>query len=80
MADVWQEMLGLERVGLDDNFFDLGGYSLLVARARFNLRERLQKEIALVDFFSCPTARLLAAKLEHSEENLTMEKISRKGF
>jgi amino acid adenylation domain-containing protein len=80
VAGVWQETLGLERVGLDDNFFDLGGYSLLVARVRFSLRERLQKEIALSDFFSYPTVRLLAGKLEHSEESLTMEKTSRKGF
>jgi non-ribosomal peptide synthetase component F len=68
VASVWQESLGLERVGLDDNFFDLGGYSLLVARVRFNLRERLRKEIALVDFFSYPTVRLLAGKLEHNKE------------
>jgi len=80
VAGVWQEALGLERVGLDDNFFDLGGYSLLVARVRFSLRERLQKEIALIDFFSYPTVRLLAGKLEHSGESLMMEKTSRKGF
>jgi amino acid adenylation domain-containing protein len=80
VASVWREALGLERVGLDDNFFDLGGYSLMVARVRFNLRERLQKEIALVDFFFCPTVRLLASKLEHSEHSLTTEKISGKGF
>jgi non-ribosomal peptide synthetase component F len=80
VASVWQEALGLERVGLDDNFFDLGGYSLLVARVRFNLREKLQKDIALVDFFSYPTVRLLARKLEYGKENLMMEKSSRKGF
>jgi non-ribosomal peptide synthetase component F len=80
VASVWQEALGSECVGLDDNFFDLGGYSLLVARVRFNLREKLQKEIALVDFFSYPTVRLLAKKLEHREECLAMEKTSRKGF
>ena len=79
IASVWQEALGLERVGLDDNFFDLGGYSLLVARVRFNLEERVQRNIALVDLFSYPTVRLLAGKLEHSDEGLTMEKISRKG-
>ena len=67
VASVWQEALGLERVGLDDNFFDLGGYSLLVARVRFNLQERLQKEIALVDFFCYPTVRLLAQKLDQRE-------------
>jgi Condensation domain/AMP-binding enzyme/Phosphopantetheine attachment site/AMP-binding enzyme C-terminal domain len=64
IASVWQEALGLERVGLDDNFFDLGGHSMLVARVRFNLREKRQTEIALVDFFSYPTVRLLAEKLE----------------
>jgi hypothetical protein len=80
MASVWRQALGLERVGLDDNFFDLGGYSLLVARVRFNLQERLQKDIALVDFFSYPTVRLLAEKLERREESLTIEKTSRKGF
>jgi len=67
VARVWQEALGLERVGLDDNFFDLGGYSLLVARVRFNLQERLQKQIALVDFFCYPTVRLLAGKLDEHE-------------
>jgi amino acid adenylation domain-containing protein len=65
LADVWQELLKLERVGLDDNFFDLGGYSLLLVRVRFHLREKLQREIALVDFFFYPTIRLLAEKLEH---------------
>ena len=80
VANAWQEALELERVGLDDNFFDLGGYSLLVARVRFNLREKLQKEISLVDFFSHPTVRMLAEKLENKEESLTMEKTPRKGF
>ena len=69
VAGVWQEVLGLERVGLDDNFFDLGGYSLLVARVRFNLQERLLKEIELVDFFCYPTVRLLAKKLDQQERD-----------
>jgi acyl carrier protein len=64
IADAWQEALGLEKVGLDDNFFDLGGHSMLVVSVRFNLREKLQQEIALVDFFFYPTVRLLAEKLE----------------
>jgi non-ribosomal peptide synthetase component F len=70
VASVWQVALGIERVGLDDNFFDLGGYSLLVARVRFNLRQKLQKEIALVDFFCYPTVRLLAENLEHGRTSI----------
>jgi non-ribosomal peptide synthetase component F len=78
VASIWQQALGLERVGLDDNFFDLGGYSLLVARARFNLQERLQKKIALADFFFYPTVRLLSEKLE--QESFMTGKTSRRGF
>ena len=75
VAGVWRDVLGLERVGLDDNFFDLGGHSLLAARVRFYLREKLQKELALVDFFSYPTVRLLAEKLEHGEKSLNISAI-----
>jgi acyl carrier protein len=75
VASVWQEVLGIERVGLDVNFFDLGGHSLLAARVRFNLRQKLQKEIALVDFFSYPTVRLLAEKLEHGGRTIDIADI-----
>ncbi|HEY6351461.1 MAG TPA: non-ribosomal peptide synthase/polyketide synthase [Candidatus Angelobacter sp.] len=68
LAGVWEEALGVERVGLDDNFFDLGGHSLLVARVRFSLRQKLQRNIALIDFFTYPTVRALAARLEEGEE------------
>jgi Condensation domain/AMP-binding enzyme/Phosphopantetheine attachment site/AMP-binding enzyme C-terminal domain len=82
VAGVWQEVLGpeiagLRRLGVNDNFFDLGGYSLLLARVRFNLRQKLQKEIALVDFFSYPTVRLLAEKLEHDAVAGNQEHVSR---
>lgn len=68
IAKVWQEALLVERVGLDDNFFDLGGHSLLVARVRFTLREKLGRDVALVDFFTYPTVRTLAQRLEEAAE------------
>ncbi|HKV90934.1 MAG TPA: amino acid adenylation domain-containing protein [Candidatus Angelobacter sp.] len=67
VASVWQEALRWEKVGLDDNFFDLGGHSMLVVHVRFSLREKLKKEIALIDFFFYPTIRLLAEKLEQGK-------------
>ena len=79
VASAWQEALGLERVGIDHNFFDLGAYSLLVARVRFALQERLQKKIAFVDFFCYPTVRLLAEKLDQ-RESFIMDKTSPRGF
>ncbi len=68
IARIWQEALAVQRVGLDDNFFDLGGHSLLVARVRFTLREKLGRNIALVDFFTYPTVRALARHLEETAE------------
>ena len=68
LARIWQEALAIERVGMDDNFFDLGGHSLLVARVRFALREKLGRDIALVDFFTYPTVRALARRLEETPE------------
>jgi amino acid adenylation domain-containing protein len=68
IAKIWQEALAVERVGLDDNFFDLGGHSLLVARVRFTLREKLGRDVALVDFFTYPTVRALAHRLEGDAE------------
>ncbi|HET9182779.1 MAG TPA: amino acid adenylation domain-containing protein [Candidatus Angelobacter sp.] len=67
VAGVWRELLGIKQVGVDDNFFDLGGHSFLVARVRFKLQEQLRQELTLVDFFAHPTIRLLSQKLEHGE-------------
>src|SRR5258708_34645452 len=68
VAEVWQRTLGVERVGLDDNFFDLGGHSLLVARVRFALRGRLKRTIDMVDLFTFPTVRRLAQHLQGAKD------------
>ena len=60
---VWQEVLGAERVGIHDNFFDLGGHSLLMVRVHSRLRERFGGDLALVDLFSHPTIESLALRI-----------------
>lgn len=60
IADIWQELLAIEQVGLDDNFFDLGGHSLLLTKVQARLSELLRREIAVVDLFKYPTVRSLA--------------------
>ncbi|MEM7582517.1 MAG: amino acid adenylation domain-containing protein [Acidobacteriota bacterium] len=60
IARVWSDILAVPQVGLDDNFFDLGGHSLLLPQVREKLRPTLQRELNLVDLFSHPTVRLLA--------------------
>jgi hypothetical protein len=54
-------------VGLDDNFFDLGGDSLLLVAVHSNLQKILQTEISLTDLFEFATIRKLAQHLGHLE-------------
>ena len=64
IAAIWQEVLGLDRVGVHDNFFDLGGHSLLMIRAHTKLHERLRIEHSITDLFRYPTVSALAKSLE----------------
>jgi len=63
IASIWQEMLRVERVGLDDNFFDLGGHSLLVVQMRNRIRASLGRDLPVTAFFQFPTVRALAGHL-----------------
>jgi acyl-coenzyme A synthetase/AMP-(fatty) acid ligase len=60
IATVWQAVLGVERVGLHDNFFDLGGHSLLLLRVHARLRELYPRNLSLIDLFARPTVSSLA--------------------
>jgi amino acid adenylation domain-containing protein len=63
MAEVWQELLGLPQVGVEDNFFDLGGHSLLITQVHRRLRERLGRDISIIELFEYPTIRSLTRHL-----------------
>jgi natural product biosynthesis luciferase-like monooxygenase protein len=63
IAGIWQEVLGLPQVATGDNFFDLGGHSLLVVQVQRRLREACGREVSITDMFRLPTIRALAAHL-----------------
>lgn len=63
IAVLWQDLLGREQVGLDDNFFDIGGHSLLVVRMHRQLAQAITVPVALTDLFRFPTIRTLTAHL-----------------
>ncbi|KUH39569.1 MULTISPECIES: phosphopantetheine-binding protein [Streptomyces] len=63
VSELWCEALGLDDVGPSDNFFDLGGHSLLLHAVRDRLLARLGRDVPLVDLFRYPTVRGLAAHL-----------------
>ena len=68
IANIWQEVLSVERVGMDDNFFDLGGHSLLLARVHNRLTEMFDAELSMLDLFRYPTVGLLARRLSQDQE------------
>jgi hypothetical protein len=67
VAGVWQSVLGVDRVGIHDNFFDLGGHSLMVARVHRRLSDLLDRELSVVDIFRYPTVSALAAFLTNAD-------------
>jgi hypothetical protein len=63
IAGTWQEAFAVDQIGIDDNFFDLGGHSLLMVRVHARLREVLRADISIVKLFQYPTVRSLARYL-----------------
>jgi amino acid adenylation domain-containing protein len=63
IAAVWCEVLGIEKVGVEDNFFDLGGHSLLVVRLHARLQGMFERELTVLDLFRYPTISALARQL-----------------
>ncbi len=61
MAAIWQELLGIERVGIHDDFFELGGHSLLATRLVSMIRKELKKEIEIAGVFEYTVLADLAA-------------------
>ncbi|HEX4961859.1 MAG TPA: non-ribosomal peptide synthase/polyketide synthase [Thermoanaerobaculia bacterium] len=64
VAAVWCEVLGVPQVGAGENFFDLGGHSLLLPQVQARLRDRLGREVSLLDLLTHTTVRALARHLE----------------
>lgn len=68
IAKLWESILAVERVGLDQSFFDLGGQSIMLVQMFGKLHEVFGERIALVDLFEFPTVAALAA---HIDEQVT---------
>jgi acyl carrier protein len=63
VAEIWMELLKLKRVGRHDNFFDIGGHSLLAVRLISRLRKNLNVEVAMADLFAHPSLATLSERI-----------------
>ena len=70
IAQVWQEVLHLEKVGLHDNFFDLGGHSLLLVQTSAGLRKVFEREIPMIELFKRTTIASLASYFGQEAEEV----------
>jgi acyl carrier protein len=66
LAALWREILGSDRVGVDDNFFDSGGHSLTATQLVTRIRKNFAVELSLRDFLKYPTIAGLAELIEES--------------
>jgi thioesterase domain-containing protein len=66
---IWQDLLSTNSIGIDDNFFDIGGHSLLGARLLSRVEQSFDKRLPLQSLFLSPTIRTMARLLDTDEEH-----------
>jgi len=75
IADIWKDLLKINRVGVNDSFFDLGGHSLLLVKMHRRLKADFAGRLTIVDLFQYPTVAALAAFMNHeSNAVISLEK------
>src|SRR5215212_3099852 len=85
LCGIWAEVLGVKGVGVDANFFEVGGHSLKATQVISRIRESFQVELPLRTIFEAPTIELLAASVERAlgagtqRESLALRAVPREG-
>jgi hypothetical protein len=69
IKQIWEKLLPVKNFGVEDNFFDLGGYSLLAVRVLNQLKPSFPS-LTLIDIFTYPTVRSLAQSLRQGHKEL----------
>ncbi|GKX65197.1 non-ribosomal peptide synthase/polyketide synthase [Inconstantimicrobium mannanitabidum] len=82
LVRIWSEVLGVKKVGINDNFFDLGGHSLKATMLMSKIHKELNKEVPLKELFKSPTIKELGKYIESVEENpySKIEKVEEKEY
>ncbi len=77
IANIWEELLKVDKVGINDNFFGLGGHSLMLAHAQSKVMETLRVKVSMVDMFKYPTISALAQHLSEQGNSTAAAEPSR---
>ncbi|HLP61076.1 MAG TPA: amino acid adenylation domain-containing protein, partial [Candidatus Deferrimicrobium sp.] len=70
VAAIWQEVLKIEKIGVNDNFTELGGHSLLIMTINAKIHQELNVELQLTDLFDKPTIRELSCLIKESKQTI----------
>ena len=73
LVQIWSDTLKLENVGVQDNFFDLGGHSLLVPYLMTQIKQEFDQEFPLTILFDHPTIEALATILQEREDKIDLD-------
>jgi phthiocerol/phenolphthiocerol synthesis type-I polyketide synthase E len=80
VVNVWQDILGIDQLGIHDNFFDLGGNSLIGLKVISRLKKELNMDIPVTALFEGPTVSALAKVIgKQNGEEFTYEESRRRG-
>uniref|UniRef100_UPI0030F465EA thioesterase domain-containing protein n=1 Tax=Paraglaciecola sp. TaxID=1920173 RepID=UPI0030F465EA len=69
LCEIWQELLGLERVGITDNFFELGGHSLLITRLITRINQKLDLQLTVTQLFEFQTIQQIIEHIKYDSAN-----------
>jgi acyl carrier protein len=66
LSSIWKQLLGHDSFGPDDNFFDVGGHSLIANRLCLAIEERFGVHLPVIDIFDHPTIKQLSARVQQA--------------
>ena len=68
MAEIWEEVLGLDRISIQSNFFELGGHSLLASQVIARINDRFNVALSVRNLFEQPTVASLTLAVQQAQE------------
>lgn len=65
LVEIWEEVLGVEQIGVTDNFFELGGHSIKATRVMFLIKENFDIDINISEILENPCIKILSLEIEN---------------